>query len=556
MSNPTEKGMIRKFIEGISQSPPDYPKTIGNLLRDISAYTETTDIMLPSFLIFLIVFMMSMGYIIFFFNPYKILDYINIPVILIYTILFSYILFFTIRKFNDGTRYYNLSFELKSYTSNYARVVLLIPSLFIAGYIIYNILSAIFVASSNFSATFTIITCTIILAIINSYTNMYAIKQESFILEYIKNLIFYIPCLISDFIDFIKEDYKNTPTTVFILFVILILVTLIYAGAYYVKFKNNTSNIVLVDTPKYLNTNIASLYKKDINKLIVNTKPFYERALYKLQEENTVKYDLSFNTDVSASVIPAYADTYTKKFYIKEGFTTVMTDETFPIHLTIDDYDKYILQQAMWTNPDIDNIIKNKHDASDGDVGVYVNSVIENQKSLMSLYEKSMLYLATINNSNFSKTFVQDLSNNNYIYSLSFWIYLNPTQTMNGKDIIIQYGNRPSMYFNHDTNELTLELINQPDNNEVVLYRSSSILYQRWNHVVINNSHGEVDLFINSNLVGNYKNTISYSIESNELLQIGSADNNDIGGIAYVYYYEIPLTLKEISNKYINKPSF
>ena len=556
MSNPTEKGMIGKFIEGISQPKPDYPKTIGNLLRDISAYTETTDIMLPSFLIFLIVFMMSTGYIIFFFNPYKILDYINIPVILIYTILFSYILFFTIRKFNDGTRYYNLSFELKSYTSNYARVVLLIPSLFIAGYIIYNILSAIFVASSNFSATFTIITCTIILAIINSYTNMYAIKQDSFILEYIKNLIFYIPCLISDFIDFIKEDYKNTPTTVFILFVILILVTLIYAGAYYVKFKNNTSNIVLVDTPKYLNTNIASLYKKDINKLIVNTKPFYERALYKLQEENTVKYDLSFNTDVSASVIPAYADTYTKKFYIKEGFTTVMTDETFPIHLTIDDYDKYILQQAMWTNPDIDNIIKNKHDASDGDVGVYVNSVIENQKSLMSLYEKSMLYLATINNSNFSKTFVQDLSNNNYIYSLSFWIYLNPTQTMNGKDIIIQYGNRPSMYFNHDTNELTLELINQPDNNEVVLYRSSSILYQRWNHVVINNSHGEVDLFINSNLVGNYKNTISYSIESNELLQIGSADNNDIGGIAYVYYYEIPLTLKEISNKYINKPSF
>ena len=556
MSNPTEKGMIGKFIEGISQSPPDYPKTIGNLLRDISAYTETTDIMLPSFLIFLIVFMMSMGYIIFFFNPYKILDYINIPVILIYTILFSYILFFTIRKFNDGTRYYNLSFELKSYTSNYARVVLLIPSLFIAGYIIYNILSAIFVASSNFSATFTIITCTIILAIINSYTNMYAIKQESFILEYIKNLIFYIPCLISDFIDFIKEDYKNTPTTVFILFVILILVTLIYAGAYYVKFKNNTSNIVLVDTPKYLNTNIASLYKKDINSLIVNTKPFYERALYKLQEENTVKYDLSFNTDVSASVIPAYADTYTKKFYIKEGFTTVMTDETFPIHLTIDDYDKYILQQAMWTNPVIKNIIKNKHDASDGDVGVYVNSVIENQKSLMSLYEKSMLYLATINNSNFSKTFVKDLSNNNYIYSLSFWIYLNPTQTMNGKDIIIQYGNRPSMYFNHDTNELTLELINQPDNNEVVLYRSSSILYQRWNHVVINNSHGEVDLFINSNLVGNYKNTISYSIESNELLQIGSADNNDIGGIAYVYYYEIPLTLKEISNKYINKPSF
>jgi hypothetical protein len=554
-----------KFITDITKAKTwgEYPKIIGNLLRDINTYTENHDIILPFFLIFLLIFMIILGYILFFFNPYKILDYVNFPVIFIYSILFSYILFFTVRKFNDDRPYYNLSFEFTTYTLNYFTVLLLIPSLFIVGYIIYNLSTTLFIASSQFSVTFTIIILTLLLSIINSYTNVYANKITSPILEYIKNLIFYIPCLISDSIDYIKEDYKNTPTTVFILFIILILVTFIYAGAYYLKFKNNTSDIVLLDTPKYLNTDIASLYKNDINALIVNTKPFYERALYRLQEQDTIKYDLSYNVvDVAASIIPAYADKYTKSIYLKEAFTSVMTDETFPIHLKLDNYDRYILQQAMWTNPVIDKIIKGTQDAS-GDIGVYVNSIIENQKTLMSLYEKALLYLATINNSNFSKTFVTDLSNNNYIYSLSFWIYLNPIQGMTGKDIIIQYGNRPSMYFNNDTNELTLEIINNQinnqanlDNKEIVLYRSSNILYQRWNHIVINNTYGEVDLFINSNLVGNYKNTISYSISSNELLKIGSTDNNDIGGIAYVYYYEVPLTLKEISNKYINKPSF
>ena len=556
-----EKSKIEKFIDDIYNATKwsDYPKLIGNGLRDLNDYTKEKDIVLPSFLIFLIVFMIIIGYIIFFFNPYKILDYANIPMIIIYITLFSYILFFTFRKFND-TKYYNLQFEITSYTSNYFKLLLLVFSLFIAFYIVYNLIISIFLASLTISTTFTLILLVIILAIINSYTGMYASTIQTPILEYIKNLIFYIPCLISDFIDFIKEDYKNTPTTVFILFVILILVCFIYAAIYYLKFKNNTSNIVIIDKPIYLNTYTEPLSKQELNKLIVDTKPFYERALYKLQEEKTVTYDLSFNTDVSASVIPAYADRITRALYLNtnsvEGFTTVMTDETFPIHFTIDDYDKYILQQAMWSNADIKKKIKNKTDASDGDIGEYINDIIKTQKTLMSLYEKTMLYLATINNSNFSKNFVKDLSNNNYNYSLSFWIYLNPNPKMTGKDIIIQYGNRPSMYFNNTTNELTLEIINQPDNIPVVLYRASDILYQRWNQIVINNNYGEVDLFINSNLVGNYKNTISYSIPTNELLQVGSTTNNDIGGIAYVYYYEAPLSIKEISDKYINKPSF
>ena len=258
-----EKNKFEKFIDDVYKAPnwSDYPKIIGNALRDTNEFIKRTDLLLPSFLLFLIVFMIIIGYIIFFFNPYKILDYANIPMILIYITLFSYILFFTFRKFNDD-KYHNLQFEITTYTSNYFKLLLLVFSLFIAFYIVYNLIISIFLASINISTTFTLILLVIVLAIINSYTGMYKNKLSTPILEYIKNLIFYIPCLISDLIDFIKEDYKNTPTTVFILFVILILVSLIYAGTYYLKFKNNTSNIVIVYKPVYLNTYIKPVSKK------------------------------------------------------------------------------------------------------------------------------------------------------------------------------------------------------------------------------------------------------------------------------------------------------
>ena len=67
MSKP-EKSMFDKFINDIFKADTwsQYPKIIGDLLRDINEYSNTHDIMLPSFLLFLIIFMIFAGYIIFF----------------------------------------------------------------------------------------------------------------------------------------------------------------------------------------------------------------------------------------------------------------------------------------------------------------------------------------------------------------------------------------------------------------------------------------------------------------------------------------------------------
>ena len=175
----------------------------------------------------------------------------------------------------------------------------------------------------------------------------------------------------------------------------------------------------------------------------------------------------------------------------------------------------------------------------------------------MSYYEKTMLYFATFFNTDFTKNFIKDINNNNYHYSFSFWIYINPLVTAkNKKDLIYKYGNRPSMYFNHDTKELTMEYIESTSVNPITLYHSNEILYQKWNNIIINNNYGEIDLFINGNLMGNYKNVVNYKIDKNETLQIGDKNNNDLGGICNFYYYENPLKLNEILNLYKSQPSF
>ena len=128
----------------------------------------------------------------------------------------------------------------------------------------------------------------------------------------------------------------------------------------------------------------------------------------------------------------------------------------------------------------------------------------------------------------------------------------------NKKDVIFKYGNRPSMYFMNESKEITLEYITKSENSNTptVLYKTNNILFQRWNNIVINNNYGEIDLFINGNLMGNYKSVVNYSIDPSEILEIGSINNSDLGGITEFYYYENPLKLNQISEIYKKQKSF
>ena len=99
----------------------------------------------------------------------------------------------------------------------------------------------------------------------------------------------------------------------------------------------------------------------------------------------------------------------------------------------------------------------------------------------------------------------------NYHYALSFWVYFDSSilrsDYTNQYSLIMNYANKPNIVFDNDQKELVVtvddcECKTCNDTCETIEhYRSKNILYQKWNHFVVNYNYGKLDIFINNNLV-------------------------------------------------------
>jgi hypothetical protein len=134
---------------------------------------------------------------------------------------------------------------------------------------------------------------------------------------------------------------------------------------------------------------------------------------------------------------------------------------------------------------------------------------------------------------------------NLYHYAISFWVYFNTLDTCIAKQTILTFGLKPSIYYTPSKGELTVEINNRKND---IIYRTNTVLFQRWNHIVMNYSYGKFDLFINNNLVSS--RTLLPVMSPQEMLIVGSSDNKNVGGICNMKYYNIPLTASKINSIY------
>jgi hypothetical protein len=109
---------------------------------------------------------------------------------------------------------------------------------------------------------------------------------------------------------------------------------------------------------------------------------------------------------------------------------------------------------------------------------------------------------------------------------------------------IVTFGSKFSLIYDNIENVLVILL----DGEE--MYRSKEILYQRWNHVVINSDDSKVDLFINNNLVGTYNYEKASIVDLYDSLVIGSIDNSNFGNVCNFRYYTNKLDLSKIKSIY------
>ena len=215
------------------------------------------------------------------------------------------------------------------------------------------------------------------------------------------------------------------------------------------------------------------------------------------------------------------------------------------------------------TNPDDMKQIYLEYLSNNQSYSSVISSINKmNQGATDYIYQESSNLVDMINRKN-------NVFHYNYHYGLSFWIYFDSEILKDSGDeregLILNYAYTPIIYYDYKIQELIIE-INKCDKkitgqkSDIVceerkmIYKTSNILFQRWNHFVINYNYGTLDIFINNNLVATQKNVSPYIQSNDNSIQFGSNQHTLRNcGICNIRYYNIPLNLTQIRNIYGNK---
>jgi hypothetical protein len=111
---------------------------------------------------------------------------------------------------------------------------------------------------------------------------------------------------------------------------------------------------------------------------------------------------------------------------------------------------------------------------------------------------------------------------------------------------ILNYGNKPNIQYNGQLNSLRVMTIIHEDE-PFEIFQTTNILFQKWNHLVINYDGGTMDVFLNGELVGTRPNIAPYMTYENV---VAGADNGLQGGICNVIYYDYILSNQTIQMMY------
>jgi hypothetical protein len=359
------------------------------------------------------------------YNPFKLEENYDVPMnillIIFGFVILSLFIFFQLKlnEFNDYKKLFKIIFSF------ILIFLLLLATIYLIIFLVQN---------PTMNVVFTVFTRLLeILIILFTLSFLYRLFSSS-LLEIEKKypnlglfiyIVLYLPCLIGDFIDLLREQYKITSKTTWIIFFIQLLLIGLY---------------ILIPIFK-------NLYNKQFIPFVKNNFP----SLY-------------------------------KNFF--HSNYTILQDE--PIYT--------------------------------------------NHEKILGTFQN----LKGIENNDF-----------NYNYGLYFDLWINPqppnTNPAYSKDSnLMNYANK--LIISYYNNNLQFKALNSNGNYDVV-YKTKNFLYQSWNNIALNYYSGNVDIFINNELVSTLSGVIPYMRVDNVI----SGKNNGIyGGIKNIIYSDKPFTLRNI----------
>ena len=113
-----------------------------------------------------------------------------------------------------------------------------------------------------------------------------------------KTLLFYIPCLIVNMLDFIVKDVKSMPESTYILVLILLVILTVFYLIPFIQDRQRqiayNGSILLLKGPKPLEKELLYMNQDQFKEKMIQAKPFFQRVLLQQNQKWKIHTFLGF----------------------------------------------------------------------------------------------------------------------------------------------------------------------------------------------------------------------------------------------------------------------
>ena len=372
------------------------------------------------------------------------------------------------------------------------------------------------------------------------------------VLKLLMNIVLYIPCLLSNILEYVMAEYYQTKYSSLILILIeIVLLIIYYFYPYIVSWLYTGDGILLINKPLSLNKEKILGYYETLsgNDQIALQKI---KNPDKVKEGDTVEVRQTDNSKFVSGTVMNIRDTDGKydvvyedgrmEYNVLRKNISIESDAPLTIGTAIKAKQNWLV--ATITNIKLDDtydIVYNYQTKS--------TTTISDEN-----VEQSMVRIVNYINPNI----------NAYRYSISFWLFINSTNENSNKyTSLLNYSNNPNIMYNPSTNDFVVAVAeNEKVSSQIdfdsknintdpelfnTIYSDKNISLQKWNNFVINYDAGTIDIFYNGELVSSTNQVLPNLVH--HALKVGSPQGIS-AGICNVVYYRHPLDIITINNLY------
>jgi hypothetical protein len=371
------------------------------------------------------------------------------------------------------------------------------------------------------------------------------------VLKLLMNIVLYIPCLLSNILEYVMAEYYQTKYSSLILILIeIVLLIIYYFYPYIVSWLYTGDGILLINKPLSLNKEKILGYYETLsgNDQIALQKI---KNPDKVKEGDTVEVRQTDNSKFVSGTVMNIRDTDGKydvvyedgrmEYNVLRKNISIESDAPLTIGTAIKAKQNWLV--ATITNINIDDTYNISYNYQNMPNGLTLDNV-----------EQSMVRIVNYINPNI----------NAYRYSISFWLFINSTNENSNKyTSLLNYSNNPNIMYNPSTNDFIVAVAeNEKVSSQIdfdsknintepelfnTIYSDKNIALQKWNNFVINYDAGTIDIFYNGELVSSTSQVLPNLVH--HALKVGSPEGIS-AGICNVVYYRHPLDIITINNLY------